>query len=120
ETDDTWSFGGVKVAGDRVADHGLELVEGIRVGKNGETEGTGLVAAFGCLLHGEYDFALRHVPYPALIIPRSASSFFRTDVWGARQRQGDTIFGETCQGSQSHSANSSPLHVVWEVSRWLF
>ena len=48
-------FGGVEMAGDGVANHGLEFGERIGFGENGETEGAGLEAAFGRFFDGEDD-----------------------------------------------------------------
>ena len=49
------------MAGDGVANHGLEFVEGVGFGKNGKAEGAGLKAASGGLFDGEDDFGWRHV-----------------------------------------------------------
>ena len=53
-----------EVAGDRVSEHGLELVERIGLGEDGVSEGTGFVSPFRRFLNGEDDFALRHFVSP--------------------------------------------------------
>ena len=49
------------MAGDGVANHGFEFVEGIGFGENGKAEGASLEAAFGRFFDGEDDFGWRHV-----------------------------------------------------------
>ncbi len=49
------------MARDSVANHGLQLVEGIGFRENRKTKGARLIATFRGLLNGKDDLALRHV-----------------------------------------------------------
>ena len=54
-----------EVAGDRVSEHGLELVERIGLGEDGVSQGAGFVSAFRRFLNGEDDFGRRHYVSPS-------------------------------------------------------
>jgi hypothetical protein len=57
ESDDARFLGGVEMAGDRVSDHCLELIQRVRFREDGKTERPGVVAAFRGFLDGKDDLA---------------------------------------------------------------
>jgi hypothetical protein len=53
KADDPGSLRIIEVAAHRVPEHGFQLLHPIRLGEDGMTQGSGLIAAFGRLLDGK-------------------------------------------------------------------
>lgn len=73
---DVGLVGGVEMTGDRIANHDLQVVEGIGLREYGKAERPRFIATFGRLLNGENDFGCSHEPI------LHGNCFVRTEEYG--------------------------------------